>query len=78
MSPEQPAEGSEWRAALLTYVPAILVAFLVNWALTSHTAWAPRRALIASIESRRVCRRLQPVRGLEHEHIEADAEAVRP
>lgn len=49
MSPEQPAEESEWRGALLTYVPAVALAFVVNWALGSHTDWAPRRALVASI-----------------------------
>jgi hypothetical protein len=50
MASDRPsAEGHELREALLTYGPAILVAFVLNWALTTQGAWAPRRALLTSI-----------------------------
>ena len=49
MSPEDPAERGEWREALLTYLPAVALAFVLNWALVRHGGWAPRRALVTSI-----------------------------
>jgi len=42
-------EHGEWRAALLTYGPAILVAFILDWTLTTQLDWTPRRALLTSI-----------------------------
>jgi hypothetical protein len=42
---QQPHEG---RDALLTYGPAVLVAFVLNWALTTQRGWESRRALFAS------------------------------
>jgi hypothetical protein len=44
-----PAERREWREALLTYGPAILLAFVLDWALATYGGWAPRRALLTSI-----------------------------
>ncbi len=50
MPPDQPSpESNEWREALATYVPAILVAFVLYWALTTQFGVDPRRALLASI-----------------------------
>ena len=46
---DRPPEAGETREALLTFAPAILVAFVLNWALTAQRDWAPRRALGASI-----------------------------
>jgi hypothetical protein len=45
MSAGPPAEREEWRAALLTFAPAIAVAFALEWALTTLGGWTPRRAL---------------------------------
>lgn len=44
-----PEPPSEWRDALLTYAPAVLVAFVLEWVLTTRSGWEPRRALIASV-----------------------------
>lgn len=44
-----PTEGGEWREALLTYGPAILLAFVLNWAFATQLGWTPRRALLTSI-----------------------------
>lgn len=54
MSPDAPRPGREpepheWTDAALAFVPAILVAIVVRWALLSHTAFSERRALFASI-----------------------------
>lgn len=48
-SDRPPTEGREWREALVTYGPALLVAFFLNWALATHLGWTPRRALMTSI-----------------------------
>lgn len=48
-SDHPPTEGREWREALATYGPAILIAFFLNWALTTQFDWASRRALLTSI-----------------------------
>jgi hypothetical protein len=47
--PTSPRESDEWRDALLAFGPAILVAFVLDWALTARAGWPPRRALVASI-----------------------------
>jgi hypothetical protein len=47
--PELPPESGERRDTLLTFGPAILVAFVLDWVLTTRTGWSPRRALIASV-----------------------------
>lgn len=47
--PLRPDESHELRDAALTYLPAILVAFVLNWALTEQRGWASRQALAASI-----------------------------
>ena len=47
--PDRPPESGEARDALLTYAPAILVAFVLNWALTAQRGWPSRRALVASV-----------------------------
>ena len=44
-----PPDRREWREALLTFGPAIVVAFVLEWALTTHGGWASRRALATSI-----------------------------
>ena len=46
---EPPRERPEWREALLTFGPAILIAIALKWALTTQGGWAPRRALWTSI-----------------------------
>jgi putative flippase GtrA len=33
----------------MTFVPAILVAFVLNWALVARAGWPERRALVASV-----------------------------
>lgn len=48
--PDDPSEESgEIREALLTFVPAVIVAFFVNWALLTYAGWDSRRALLTSI-----------------------------
>lgn len=47
--PELPSEQGESRDALLTYVPAIVVAFVLDWALTTRSGWPERRALVTSV-----------------------------
>lgn len=49
MTEDPSEEHGEGREALLVFVPAVLVAFGVNWALESYAGWASRRALITSI-----------------------------
>jgi len=49
MSSGPTTERGEWRAALLTFAPAIAVAFALEWALTTLGGWTPRRALGTSI-----------------------------
>ncbi len=39
----------EWQTALLTFGPAILAAFALEWVLRAPLGWAPRRALLTSI-----------------------------
>ena len=51
-SPERglsPDERREVREAVLTFVPAILIAFVLRWALVTNAGWAPRRATVAGI-----------------------------
>jgi hypothetical protein len=43
---QQPHEA---RDALLTYGPAVLVAFVLNWALATQRGWETRRALFTSV-----------------------------
>jgi hypothetical protein len=47
-TPKPPPEEGEWRDALLTFGPAVLVAFVLDWALTTRAGWPSRRALAAS------------------------------
>ena len=50
MPPDQPSpESRELREALATFLPAILVALVLNWALATQFGMEPRRALLASI-----------------------------
>ena len=44
-----PAERRERRDAVLTFVPATLVAFLLRWALVTTAGWERRRAMLAAI-----------------------------
>jgi putative flippase GtrA len=43
-----PSERRERRDALLTFGPAVLVAFVLDWALTTLRGWPDGRALAAS------------------------------
>lgn len=47
--PPRPPEHGEARDALLTFAPAIVVAFVLNWALTAQRGWPSRRALAVSV-----------------------------
>ncbi|MGZ8376418.1 MAG: hypothetical protein ACXWZS_03005 [Gemmatirosa sp.] len=47
--PDRPPETGEVRDALLTFVPAIVVAFVLNWTLVAQRGWPSRRALVASV-----------------------------
>jgi hypothetical protein len=47
--PKPPPEDGEWRDALLAFGPAILVAFVLDWALTTRAGWPSRQALLASV-----------------------------
>ena len=47
--PTRPDESREVKDALLTYAPALLVAFVLNWTLTAQRGWASRQALVVSI-----------------------------
>lgn len=46
---DRPSESGEVRDALLTFAPAIVVAFVLNWALTAQRGWPSRRALLVSV-----------------------------
>jgi hypothetical protein len=37
------------RDAALTFVPAILVAFVLRWSLVTNAGWATRRATITAV-----------------------------
>ena len=43
------AERRELRETALTFVPPILIAFVLRWALVTNAGWEPRRALLAGI-----------------------------
>ena len=43
-----PSEAHEARDALLTFAPAVLAAFVLDWALRTRLAWEPRRALVTA------------------------------
>ncbi len=47
--PPRPSEAHEGRDALMTFAPAILCAFIHDWALTARAGWPERRALGASV-----------------------------
>jgi predicted PurR-regulated permease PerM len=47
--PDRSPEQGEIRDALLTFVPAIVLAFVLNWALQEHAGFTSRRALATSI-----------------------------
>lgn len=50
MPPDHPStDGLELRETLLTYVPAILVAFALNWMFRAQLGMESRRAMLASI-----------------------------
>jgi hypothetical protein len=44
-----PPDRPEWRTALLTFGPAIVVAFLLEGVLSARLGWSPRRALLTSL-----------------------------
>ena len=46
---DRPSERHEQRDALLTFGPAVLVAFVLDWALVARAGWSDRRALLTSI-----------------------------
>ena len=47
--PQLPPEQGEWRDTLLAFGPAILAAFVLDWALVTRAGWPPRRALVTSV-----------------------------
>jgi hypothetical protein len=47
--PHRPSEEHETRDALLAFGPAVLVAFVLEWALRTNAGWTDRRALVTSI-----------------------------
>jgi hypothetical protein len=47
--PPLPPEEGEWRDTLLTFGPAVLAAFVLDWALVARAGWPPRRALVTSV-----------------------------
>ena len=44
-----PDERRDVRESALTFVPAVLVAFVLRWALVTTAGWAARRATLAGI-----------------------------
>lgn len=46
---KSPGERREWRDALLTFGPAIVVAFVLEWTLRTQWGWTPRQALWTSV-----------------------------
>jgi hypothetical protein len=44
-----PDERREAREVVLTFVPPVLIAFVLRWALVTNAGWSPRRALLAGI-----------------------------
>lgn len=49
MSADAPEEGGGWRAALLTYAPAVVFAFVLYRALVALGGWELGRARITSV-----------------------------
>jgi hypothetical protein len=47
--PRRPSEEHETRDAVLAFGPAVLVAFVLEWALRTNAGWSSRRALVTSI-----------------------------
>ena len=47
--PDRPPEQHERRDALLTFGPAVLVAFVLDWALVARAGWPERQALLTSV-----------------------------
>ena len=47
--PEAAAERAEWRDAAITFVPAVVVAFVLNWVFEANLHWTSRRALLTSV-----------------------------
>ena len=44
-----PEERAEWRDAAVTFVPAIVLAFVLNWVFEANLGWTSRRSLLTSI-----------------------------
>lgn len=44
-----PEERAEWRDAALTFVPGIILAFVLNWVFESNLGWTSRRSILTSI-----------------------------
>jgi hypothetical protein len=44
-----PPERPELRDTLLTFGPAIVVAFVLEWSLVNSAGWSPRQALVTAI-----------------------------
>lgn len=42
-------ESRELKDAALTYVPALVVAFVLNWTLVEQRGWESRQSLIVSV-----------------------------
>jgi hypothetical protein len=42
-------EKREIRQDVLTFVPAVLVAFVLRWVLVANAGWTSRRAMLVSI-----------------------------
>ncbi len=44
-----PEERAEWRDAAITFVPAVILAFVLNWVFESNLGWTSRRSLLTAI-----------------------------
>lgn len=44
-----PEERAEWRDAAITFVPAVILAFGLNWVFESNLGWTSRRSLLTAI-----------------------------
>lgn len=44
-----PEERAEWRDAAITFVPAIIVAFVLNFVFEATLGWTSRRSILTSI-----------------------------
>lgn len=44
-----PEERAEWRDAAITFLPAVIVGFVLNFVFEANLGWTSRRSLFTSV-----------------------------